>query len=240
MRLKTALIIFMLLSTSISYAQEQKYYADIVIEVDMSGNVEITGISNHPQLQPGKTQIYTSKKGNIWTLNITAEGIFSDFVYELRFPPTTLIKYLKTSNLLSIGVEDGYIIISGIGTNEEFMLIAQYSFRESENYETDFLILFAFIILFSCAIMIFSITKRKKAEILPTSSVNLNSLTERQRKIFDVLLKNPQGLTQAEIQKLTGIPKASLSRNINSLCRKGLIAKEEKGMSNFIYLKKNA
>ena len=45
-------------------------------------------------------------------------------------------------------------------------------------------------------------------------------------------------LTQTDIQKELNIPKAAVSRNIRGLELKGLIEKEQIGMSNLIRLKK--
>jgi uncharacterized membrane protein len=46
-------------------------------------------------------------------------------------------------------------------------------------------------------------------------------------------------MTQTDIQKELKIPKAAVSRNILGLERKGLIEKEQIGMSNLIRLKKH-
>jgi uncharacterized membrane protein len=55
---------------------------------------------------------------------------------------------------------------------------------------------------------------------------------------MQLLLERNISLTQTDIQKELQIPKASVSRNIHGLERKGLIEKEPIGMSNLIRLKK--
>ena len=63
-------------------------------------------------------------------------------------------------------------------------------------------------------------------------------LTSRQKKIFNLLVENKKPMTQAQIQTELKIPKASVSRNIKSLELKGLIEKEDAGISNLIRVKK--
>jgi len=55
---------------------------------------------------------------------------------------------------------------------------------------------------------------------------------------MNLLLKSKIPMTQNDIQRELGIPKASVSRNIRRLELKGLIEKEKIGMSNLIKIKK--
>lgn len=70
------------------------------------------------------------------------------------------------------------------------------------------------------------------------SDLSFKGLNDRQKNIINILIKSETGLTQTEIQKELGIPKASVSRNIRRLELKGLIEKEKIGMSNIIRIKK--
>ena len=53
---------FFLLILNIPSVCADDYYADITIDIDDSGFVTIDGITNHPDLLVGDTEIYTSKK----------------------------------------------------------------------------------------------------------------------------------------------------------------------------------
>jgi uncharacterized membrane protein len=66
----------------------------------------------------------------------------------------------------------------------------------------------------------------------------LKGLNHRQNQIIQLLHARNIPMTQTDIQKELQIPKASVSRNIHGLERKGLIEKEQIGMSNLIRLKK--
>jgi uncharacterized membrane protein len=66
-------------------------------------------------------------------------------------------------------------------------------------------------------------------------SYNPETLTERQNQILEILKKAGGHTTQAKLQAETKIPKASLSRNIESLVRKKIVKKERKGMTMVIY-----
>ena len=68
--------------------------------------------------------------------------------------------------------------------------------------------------------------------------INLRGLNDRQKNIVKLLTVSKRALTQTEIQHELDIPKAAVSRNIRGLELKGLIEKEQIGMSNLIRLKK--
>ena len=73
----------------------------------------------------------------------------------------------------------------------------------------------------------------------PKSDVyNFKGLNQRQKEIMNLLIDKNTPLTQTEIQRELNIPKAAISRNIRGLEIKGLIEKEQIGMSNLIRIKK--
>jgi uncharacterized membrane protein len=91
--------------------------------------------------------------------------------------------------------------------------------------------------------MVFYLKKRKKngTNTVPKEdapSNDLKGLNKRQKEIITLLRERKLPLTQTEIQKELDIPKAAVSRNIHGLEMKGLIEKEQIGMSNLIRLKK--
>jgi uncharacterized membrane protein len=61
----------------------------------------------------------------------------------------------------------------------------------------------------------------------------MHGLTERQKEIVNLVSKNKR-ITQKGLQDKLNMPKSSLSRNVESLVKKRILKKEQKGMSNLI------
>jgi uncharacterized membrane protein len=84
--------------------------------------------------------------------------------------------------------------------------------------------------------------KEKTVENKPLNDTiagyDFKGLNDRQKQIVKLLIDRKIPLTQTDIQRELNIPKAAVSRNIHGLERKGLIEKEQIGMSNLIRLKK--
>ena len=228
-------VIILLLTLSLVIA-ENLYYADVNIEVIPTGFVTINGVSNHPSLNIKETDIYTSKKSNYWVINITLPDKFSNYVYSVNFPESTVINYLKTPTSVRIENIGGKISLKAIGKDEEFYFIAQYTINKQNSVFTKFnlynVILLTFILIF---ILIGIRLLYKKKGIKKVPHYNPASLTETQSKIIDFIKKQKLPITQKSIEKELNIPKATLSRNIDILVGKGIIMKEQKGMTNIIY-----
>ncbi|MFA5102426.1 MAG: MarR family transcriptional regulator [Candidatus Thermoplasmatota archaeon] len=227
--------------------QAVEYYADLTITVDSYGFVSIDGLTNYPNFTIYNTENYTSKNQSYWLLNITKPDLFSEFVYEVRLPKGSSISYIRTSGTLRIEEQSGSLILRGFGENESFRLLIQY---QTEKPSSSFLeenivyfLLLSAIVLVSI-LTLFLFFKEKKIKQTPTPLVTKEPLREfqglnhRQKQILQLLQARNIPLTQTDIQKELQIPKASVSRNILGLERRGLIEKEQIGMSNLIRLKK--
>lgn len=82
-------------------------------------------------------------------------------------------------------------------------------------------------------------TETKKAEIKESKiDAVLDVLGEREKQIVQHLIKNNGQSTQAKIRYDTGLPKASLSRNIKNLEAKNIISVQSIGNMKRITLKK--
>jgi uncharacterized membrane protein len=224
-----------------------EYYADLTISVDPAGFVTIGGLTNYPNLTVQSTALYTSKQQSYWVLNITKTETFSEFVYDLTLPKGSSITYIRSSGSLRIEEEFGNLILRGFGENESFSLLIQY---QLEKQQTSFLqenlvylILLPAILLVSLLLIFFYRREKTTELIVPEIGEKqplgeLKGLNHRQKQIIQLLHERNIPLTQTDIQKELQIPKASVSRNIHGLERKGLIEKEQIGMSNLIRLKK--
>jgi uncharacterized membrane protein len=225
-----------------------EYYADISITVDASGFVSIEGRTNYPNLTIQNTEMYTSKQQSYWLLNITKQEVFSEYVYDLTLPEGSSISYIKSSESIRIEEDLGNLIVRGYGENESLSILIQYQIEKQENSVIQENIVYLFLIpaiLFVSILLLYVVLKEKnlkrkapppphRIEPLP----DLKGLNHRQKQIMHILLERNTPLTQTDIQKELQIPKASISRNIRGLERKGLIEKEQIGMSNLIRLKK--
>jgi len=230
--------------------QATDLYADIEITVDDAGYVTIEGVSNYPNLLVENSESYTSKKQSLWTLNITKNETFSDYVYSVQLPKNSEISLISSSGSILIGEESGNLIIDGFGSNESLSIIIQYQTQKyldtSELFGLDTLsiilsIVIVVLIISFCYILIFVDTRKKPAKLQKEDDSFirlLKGLNERQKQILTLLRESSVALTQTDIQRELNMPKASVSRNIRRLELKGLIEKEQIGMSNLIRLKK--
>ena len=221
----------------------EDYYADVTIVVDSSGFVTIEGVTNHPDLLAKNTEIYTSKKQSYWLLNITKEELFTDFIYVLTLPEGSSINYIKSSGFIRIEENQGKLIVKGFGENEPFSIVVQYQIEKSTDEEfikLDFVFLIFLVVIIILIVMLVSLflKERTKTIDIKEDSNDFKGLNQRQKQIMKLLIDRKIPLTQTDIQRELNIPKAAISRNIRGLELKGLIEKEQIGMSNLIRLKK--
>lgn len=223
------------------------YYADLTIRVDDAGFVTIEGISNYPNLITQDTEQYTSKQQGFWLLNITKQEIFSEYVFDLILPPGSSVNYIKSSGSIRIEEDLGNLILKGFGENESFSLLVQFQIeKQHDQFLQQNLLYFFFIpsIIIVSILLLYLLRREKNKKSSPAQKVtnpdpllDLRGLNHRQKQIIQILQEKNVPLTQTDIQKELQIPKASVSRNIRGLERKGLIDKEQLGMSNLIRLK---
>jgi uncharacterized membrane protein len=236
------LISFLLILIVLPVSAESDYYADITIDVDPSGFVTIEGITNYPDLLAKNTEVYTLKKQSYWLLNITKEEIFSDFVYVLTLPESSSVNYIKSSGSIRIEEDRGNLIINGFGENELFTIQVQYQIgkvtEESFKFDPIFISLIAVIIVLIAILIGMFVKNRKTTQVINKNGYDLKGLNQRQKQIIKLLIDKKKPLTQTDIHRELNIPKAAVSRNIRRLELKGLIEKEQIGMSNLIRLKK--
>ncbi len=81
-------------------------------------------------------------------------------------------------------------------------------------------------------------TKTQKKEIQITGEMQkvIDTLSDKEKAIVGLLLRNGGSATQADIRYETGIPKSSLTGIINALQRRKILKKREYGRTNIIEL----
>ncbi len=213
------LISFLFISVGLS----SNYYADIDIVVDNNGELSISGLTNY-NFSSIENRLY--KNGPYWVLNLTTEEQFSTYVYDLSLPKGAVINYLSTTKLSSIGEENGHIVISAVGDDEPFKLVVQY--RLEDRYE-DWIIYLGTIVI---VVVIVWLNLKKPSK----KKIDYSILTEREKKIVKLIEKKGK-VRQYELYSELNLPKSSISRNVKSLVKKGVIKKVRYGMSNILMLK---
>jgi len=220
------IVVFLLIVSSV-YATD--YYADVVIDIDTTGSVSISGLTNHPILNSTtNSQEFTSKEGKYWIFNLTTNDIFSDFIYEIHLPKNSAINYIKLPELGRFEQSNNNFILIGTGKNKRFNIVIQYQFKKG-NVKTPII----WIILIIIGILILSYYYFKLNKKNNYKDIT-KDLTERQLEIFNIIKKNKGKILQSKLQNEVNFPKSSLSRNIDSLVRKGILVKHKKGMSNYL------
>lgn len=226
------LVLFLLVFIPSSLAVD--YYADIILEVNEVGSVDVSGKTNL-NIIGEDIQNFTSKKGKYWILNYSIEEEISDYIVEISLPKNVEINYIKLPSLNRIVAGDKTRIITS-GENSNLEIVIQYSFvnKEGENNSIAVIILVLIFILVGLGVFYYIMKKRSKKP-----RIDMSRLSNRQKDIVGIVIKNPEGITQAKLEQITKLPKASLSRNIASLERFDIIEKKEYGMSNLIRLKRS-
>lgn len=232
--------VFLILLLLAASAAAETYYADVRVDVDAGGMAVITGTTNHPQLSPRKTDAYTSKRGGYWLLNITLpEGdVFSDYVFEVNLPEGASINYVRSSGQFRITTNDGKISVKGLGKKEGMSVIIQYQLKAKENADYTPYYAAAVLAVAGVAGLGYIIHRRRGEPDDEPLSYDPDMLTERQREIMRVLAEADKPINQAVICEKLKLPKSSVSRNVDSLARMGLVVKARTGMSTMLSLKK--
>lgn len=211
------------------FASAQEYSADVTINVLRDGYVEVSGESNHPILKEGVYGDLTVKKDGFWLLNITSKERFSNYKYSISLPKDSKINYLGVYSISEFEDDDGFKI-SGNVKNKPFTVVIQY---KTGYLVDDFLFTaISFVSLVVIGISIYLFFRRRKHK----RKYSFNEFSEREYLIIKLLEVNGGCLTQTELEAKTGLPKASLFRNLSSLEGKKIIEKHKSGMTNKIKL----
>ena len=237
-------IMILILAVSVSAVE---YYADVVVDVNAEGTAEITGTTNHPAFMVGTTDNLTSKKGTYWLLDISPQEQFSDYIFKVILPEKAVINYVKAPSQVRIAEEGSRLTITGTGKNQRLSIQIQYYFDTTPQKSLlgELLLWFGPVLaLIIIGLALLYLARRKEKQLGPKPeqstglSYNPDTLTDRQKQILDIIKGSKTFVTQAMIERTIKIPKSSISRNIDSLMRKGILKKEKRGMSNILSLAK--
>lgn len=251
---KQLILLFVILN-SLVLGFSDEYYGDLKIVIDELGKTSISGTTNYNDLIVTNSDKFTSKKGSIWTFELLVPVEFSEFIFELELPAKTQVNYLKTTPTFRITSGDNdNIKVIGTGENRKLSILVQYVFDEDLKLFTFFGYYFSYLILGLIVLLIFGfmifrkIKKNKimdkaedKIEQVVSEVLNFDysklNLNQRQIRIVEIL-KRYEKISQKDLEIELGIPKASVSRNLQSLCAKKVVLIEKNGISNIVSLLK--
>jgi uncharacterized membrane protein len=221
-------IVLCLLSSAV-YSQSVLHptVASVDIQISQQGFVSIDGTTNRPELLTDATANYTTKKGDVWTFNLSDSTVYSSLTYRISLPPNTIVTYIKGPNAYIASDRT----IQGFATNMSLSLVVQYKFELPQSFEVPFIWIisgvFVFVILSLVSYLNYVRSRRLFLERLSKSQQTLMSY---------IIQKN--GITQKELEQKTNFPKASLSRNLKQLSQKNYVDIVAVGMTNKIFYKK--
>ncbi len=206
------------------------YFGDLTIDINQKGEVTITGETDCEELSNLNNVLkFTSIRNNKILVNISSKCFFESISYELMLPKNALVNYFKSSTRYVITSEKERLIIKSSDSSETLEILVQFS-TTNENQQNYILFFFITTTIISIIIIIWLVIKQKKSLTIINEELN-----ERQKQIINILLKE-KSISQAELTKRLNLPKSSVSRNVNSLLRKGIIIKEKKTKTNILKL----
>ncbi len=178
------------------------------------------GIEIQDQIIKGKTNSLTNKQGEIWEFNYELAGAEINLI----MPEGTVIKEISQGEISSNGHIEIY-------TQESIQL--KYTIEPTTNKNYLFYLL-GLLIIFVVLIYFFKI-KSKKVNPKNLESIK-KTLHKRQQEILSQLEKTKE-IKHTQLRKLVNIPKASFTRHIQELEKKGLIKRIGDGKNKLIKLK---
>ncbi len=142
---------------------------------------------------------------------------------------------MKAPIPVQIFSEGGRVVVNGVGRNKAFSLKLQYSIQEKKSGVFSILtaVLVVGGILLFAGLFAFFLKKKSSRDAV----LNRSSLTERQLAIVKIVEEHGV-VSQKSLEEALGIPKSSVSRNVNALVKKGVLRKERKGLTNVLFLAK--
>ena len=210
----------------------EEYYADVVFDVESSGRSSVSGRANHPLLEAGVVDSLTSKMGGDWLFNLTLpEGdVFSEYVYAVRLPEDAAVSHVESTGQFRIVTDGGRITVRGVGEGMVSVVI-QYGILERQSGVPVYVyVVAAAALLGGAGYVLYS----RRVSVRP--SYDDGVLTDRQRDILRIVSGEGKAVNQALVCERLGLPKSSVSRNVDGLVRLGLLRKTRTGMSTMLSL----
>ena len=225
--------------------------------VSGSSNVPILDIPVNDSIN-GLTDALTTKSRTFWLFNLTTTQVVNDSLIKVLLPVDAVINAIHSQQTVYIESDtaNNAIMITFIGQDDSLQIAIQYSFKNSQNSPNTVTMQSIFsnpnqsaaiyaigAATFLTLIGIGTFMYRRQFSPSTRRSVGIDerkletlrpTLNETQLRIIDALIAAKGAATQNKIHHATGIPKASLSRNIDLLARKQILQKTSGGYTNQI------
>jgi len=216
----------------------QGLYADVLITLDETGYAEVQGMTNSQKIISSST--LTSKKSDIWTFS--ASELFEEYVVEIRLPQDSIIHYVKSNAPVQIGTIADRTFVRTSESNSLFNVTIQYSVQKNESPATApwYIEFIGIVIVLGIFSAIAYLGRKRATKILSANvktGIDTSMLSERQKRIVEVLERAKVPLTQMQICTELDLPKSSVSRNIDALVKKDILEKSGVGISNKVRIK---
>ena len=249
------IVFFMfLISSKIIFAQE----LSLNVNLDTNGealvlgssdiNPNINGIDFENRTISGFTQDLTIKQSGKWTFNLNLKENYSNYDIRLKLPKNAKVTFYSGQPLISS--EQGSLVLEYSGQGNVLLQVDYTLEKIKEQVDWKNIVVFVILIILIIVMIILflrtnkhkkelekKIKQRKKPDLKKEKLKDLKKvLNERENFIID-LLKKEGKTTQGRLQKMSGIPKASFSRHLNNLAKKGIVHKEGSGKLNIVRLR---
>lgn len=210
MRRVVCIVVAFLLPVSVFGAP----YADLVFTVD-GDHVKVTGDTN------ANISDNTSSYLDDQTFSFTTNQSFSDYIITVRLPQTADITDIQTSGTQRISTEDGYIVITSVGTDQPINITIVYDDNQGSTSRGLIGGVVTAAILLAGLITYYFILG-DDAYVVP------DDVSDRQERILRFVADN-QPVTQQAIADRLALPKSSVSRNVSSLTKQGYLESDDVG-----------
>jgi uncharacterized membrane protein len=219
----TKLILILCIIFALSFTYAQDYYANVTFEIQPEGSTIISGATNYQNLSQKTTHELTLKNGKTWTFFIDENTPFSAYTYKIILPKYAKIQRIQTQSTYFIQTQNDKIIIEGFGENISFEINIDYTINQipSNEFLTQVMLAGSLgLILIIVLLIRFKKIRQKISQNNNMKEFETDALSERQLAIVKEMENKNGKITQAELQKILSLPKASLFRNILGLEKK--------------------
>jgi uncharacterized membrane protein len=208
------------------------------------------------------TDRLTSKNADTWILNFSLDGYYSDYSVTFYLPPGSQITKFDIQPQLNYQVqvkEDSLILsVHGYRTISPWITVdyklppAEVQGQQNGQITSPSSILLILLLVAGATFAFYremeeitetqtapitaKITDRVEIRITGEMQKVIDTLSDKEKAIILLLLRNGGSATQTDIRYEVEIPKSSLTGIINALKRKNIIKKREYGRTNIIEL----
>lgn len=222
-KLETFSLLFLLFFVSLASVSA---FSSVNIYIENTGEASFFGVSDSEIILPegvilengrisGSTQELTSKIGETWNFSYR----LSESELNVFLPDGAVIRDTNGET----NIEDGKFVVYA-----KDVLSIEYIIEDVQSYSYIWII---GILIVAGLVAYFIWSKKKKIKVYPKEFLN-----SRENEIIEKL-KETGKIKSSYLRKMLEMPKASFSRHIIELEKKGIVKKDGEGKNKFVELK---